>query len=252
LHEGSACHEPLLLPLPGKSCCVFEAVRKIQIKGGGSCLQGEKSQLAEANQIVFLHSAHSDDQEKICPAHTSRSFLEFEFVRQGKSHQPTVQVGGESVHRLEAAAVRKTTKDHHVEDDCWPYTRPPLPGMKKDSDLFQVFPGEKPSIRTPSPTKAMRCAVGAHVLFGQGVLRPKRSRIGDKHFEMLVFLGEQVNLIIVGGTVISRHWTSRFFIFAFLSTIIMVNPPPYSCHQRLEIKHDLLKQSNDYEIVDFM
>ncbi|XP_042211569.1 polycystic kidney disease 2-like 1 protein [Homarus americanus] len=44
-----------------------------------------------------------------------------------------------------------------------------------------------------------------------------------------------------------------FFIFAFLSTIIMVNLLLTLVIRGFqEIKHDLLKQSNDYEIVDFM
>ncbi|KAG7165629.1 hypothetical protein Hamer_G013133 [Homarus americanus] len=102
-------------------------------------------------------------------------------------------------------------KDHDVEDKLFQALHETPCRNENDSDLFKCLLGEKPSKKTfdkdTFPNKAMRelfikyntpipssAAVECMFSMGKDVLRPKCSRMSDKHFEMLVFLrGEQMN-----------------------------------------------------------
>ncbi|KAG7169543.1 hypothetical protein Hamer_G024494 [Homarus americanus] len=97
--------------------------------------------------------------EKFCVPPTQLSTNDFQ-VRKG--HQPVVQVGGESMHKSESSSSSEgDDKGHDVEDQ-----------------LFQAL----------SETRPHSAAVERMFSMGKDILRPKRSRMSDKHFEMLVFL----------------------------------------------------------------
>ncbi|KAG7153720.1 hypothetical protein Hamer_G009389 [Homarus americanus] len=112
-----------------------------------------------------------------------------------------------SVHKTESSSSSEgDEKDHDEEDELFQalYQTPNM--NEKYSDLFKHFLGEKPSKKKTFdkdtfPNKAMRelfikyntpipssATVERMFFMGKDVLRPKRSRMSDKHFEMLVIL----------------------------------------------------------------
>ncbi|XP_042229003.1 zinc finger BED domain-containing protein 4-like [Homarus americanus] len=117
-----------------------------------------------------------------------------------------------SVHEAESSSSSEgDNKDHDMEYELFQALYETPRRNENDSDLFKCFLGEKPSKKTfdkdTFPNKAMRelfikyntpipssAAVERMFSMGKDVLRPKRCRMSDKHFEMLVFLrGEQMN-----------------------------------------------------------
>ncbi|KAG7169635.1 hypothetical protein Hamer_G013244 [Homarus americanus] len=113
-----------------------------------------------------------------------------------------------SVHKTErsrSSSNEGDDKDHDMENKIFQALYETPCRNEKDSDL-KHFLGEKPSKKKTFdkdtfPNKAMRelfikyntpipssAAVNRTFSMGKDVLRPKRSRMSDKHFEMLVFL----------------------------------------------------------------
>ncbi|KAG7163707.1 hypothetical protein Hamer_G002938 [Homarus americanus] len=136
--------------------------------------------------------------------HPSRASSVNLFVRKKATNQLSRLVE-KSVHETESSSSSEgDNKDHDVEDELFQALYETPAGMKKTVIISSISWGRnlrKTFDKNTFPNKAMRelfikynnpipssAAVEHMFSLGKDVLRPKRSRMSDKHFEMRVFL----------------------------------------------------------------